>query len=148
MDFKFKGRDIINIEELSREELDHILSVSDGMLPLIKDGSSLCKGKILASLFFEPSTRTRLSFESAMLRLGGKVVGFADPTATSEKKGEVLADTIRTVDGYADVIAMRHPQEGSSKVAADYAKIPVINGGDGGHHHPTQTILDLFTIKK
>jgi len=148
VNLNFKGRDIINIEELSRKELDHILSVSDKMLPLINKGSTLCKGKVLASLFFEPSTRTRLSFESAMSRLGGSVIGFADPTVTSEKKGEVLADTIRTVDGYADIIAMRHPQEGSAKVAADYAKIPVINGGDGGHHHPTQTILDIFTIKK
>ncbi len=144
----FKGRDIINIEDLSRKELDHILSVSSKMLPLVKKGSALCKGKILATLFFEPSTRTRLSFESAMSRLGGKVIGFADPSATSEKKGEVLADSIRTIDGYVDLIVIRHPQEGSAKVAADYAKVPVINGGDGGHHHPTQTILDLFTIKE
>ncbi len=144
----FKGRDIINIEDLSRKELDHILSVSDKMLPLIEKGTNLCKGKILATLFFEPSTRTRLSFESAMFRLGGKVIGFADSKATSEKKGEVLADTIRTIDGYADIIVIRHPIEGSAKVAKDYAKIPVINGGDGGHHHPTQTVLDLFTIKK
>ena len=144
----FKGCDIINIDDLTREELDHILSVSSKMLPLMKKGSSLCKGKILASLFFEPSTRTRLSFESAMSRLGGMVVGFADPTATSEKKGEVLADTIRTIDGYVDIMVIRHPQEGSAKVAADYADVPVMNGGDGGHHHPTQTILDLFTIKE
>lgn len=144
----FKGKDIINIEDLSKNELDHILSVSEKMIPLINKGSDLCKGKILASLFFEPSTRTRLSFETAMLRLGGKVIGFADPKATSEKKGEILADSIRTIDGYADIIAMRHPMEGSAKVAADFAKIPVINGGDGGHHHPTQTILDLFTMKK
>ncbi len=144
----FKGRDIINIEDLSRKELDHILSVSDKMFPLIKKGSNLCKGKVLAALFFEPSTRTRLSFETAMARLGGSVIGFAEPGATSAKKGEVLGDTIRTIDGYADIIVMRHPIEGSAKVAADYAKVPVINAGDGGHHHPTQTIMDLFTIKK
>ncbi|MFH1127762.1 MAG: aspartate carbamoyltransferase [archaeon] len=144
----FKGKDIINIEDLSRKELDHILSVSEKMIPIIKKGSTLCKGKILANLFFEPSTRTRLSFSSAMLRLGGNTIGFADPNSTSGKKGEVLADAIRVIDGYADIIVMRHPIEGSAKVAADFADAPVINAGDGGHHHPTQTILDLFTIKK
>ena len=144
----FKGRDIINIKDLSRKELDRILSVSDKMLPLSKKGSELCKGKILANLFFEPSTRTRLSFETAMARLGGRTIGFADVESTSGKKGEVLGDTIRVVDGYADLIVIRHPKEGSAKIAADFATAPVINAGDGGHEHPTQTILDLFTIKK
>lgn len=144
----FKGRDIINIKDFSRKELDHILSVSEKMLPLSKKGSELCRGKILANLFFEPSTRTRLSFETAMARLGGSTIGFADADSTSGKKGEVLGDTIRVVDGYADLIVIRHPKEGSAKIAADFATAPVINAGDGGHEHPTQTILDLFTIKK
>ena len=123
----FKGRDIINIKDLSRKELDYILSVSDKMLPLSKKGSQLCKGKILANLFFEPSTRTRLSFETAMARLGGSTIGFADADSTSGRKGEVLGDTIRVVDGYADLIVIRHPKEGSAKIAADFAKAPVIN---------------------
>ena len=106
-----------------------------------------CKGKILATLFYEPSTRTRFSFETAMLRLGGQVVGFSEPGSSSVSKGESIADTIRTVGCYADIIAMRHPQEGSSKIASLYSDIPVINAGDGGHQHPTQTLTDLLTIK-
>jgi len=109
--------------------------------------SNLCKGKILGTLFYEPSTRTRLSFESAMLRMGGSVLGFADAETSSAKKGESIADTIRVLDGYADVIVMRHPREGSPLLASQYSKIPIINGGDGGHQHPTQTLTDLLTIQ-
>jgi len=104
------------------------------------------KGKVLSSLFFEPSTRTRLSFESAMNRLGGSVIGFADPTATSQKKGESLADTIRMADAYSDVIVIRHPQEGAARLAAEFSDVPVLNAGDGAGRHPTQCLLDLFTI--
>lgn len=143
-----KGHDIISIEDLSREDLNNIFSVSEKMIPLVKGGTDLCKGKILASLFFEPSTRTRMSFESAMHRLGGSVIGFADSQVTSAKKGEVLSDTIRMAASYSDIIAMRHPAEGAAKVAAEVSDVPVINGGDGGHQHPTQTLLDLFTILK
>lgn len=143
-----EGHDIISIEDLSREDLDKILSVSENMLPLAKSGTDICKGKILASLFFEPSTRTRLSFESAMFRLGGKVIGFADSGATSVKKGEILSDTVRIASAYSDIIAIRHPSEGSARVAADVSDVPVINGGDGGHQHPTQTLYDIFTILK
>jgi aspartate carbamoyltransferase catalytic subunit len=119
------------------------------MQDLLDQGKAdLLKGKVLATLFFEPSTRTRLSFESAMNRLGGGVIGFSEATNTSVKKGETLADTIRTVDQYCDVIAMRHPIEGSAQLAADFSEAPIINGGDGAHAHPTQTLLDLYTIKK
>jgi len=107
----------------------------------------ILNGKILSSLFFEPSTRTRLSFESSMNRLGGRVIGFADPTATSQKKGESLADTIRMADSYSDVIVIRHPQEGAARLAAEFADAPVLNAGDGAGRHPTQCLLDLFTIK-
>ncbi|MBQ9511813.1 MAG: aspartate carbamoyltransferase, partial [Lachnospiraceae bacterium] len=109
--------------------------------------SHKCDGKILATLFYEPSTRTRLSFESAMLRLGGKVLGFADATNSSAAKGESVADTIRTVQCFADIAAMRHPKEGAPMVAASFSDIPVINAGDGGHEHPTQTLTDLLTIR-
>ncbi len=143
-----KGHDIISIEDLSREDLNNIFSVSEKMLPMAKAGSELCKGRILANLFFEPSTRTRMSFESAMHRLGGNVIGFADSQTTSAKKGETLSDTIRMAAAYSDIIAMRHPAEGAARVAADASAVPVINGGDGGHQHPTQTLLDLFTILK
>ena len=145
-----KGRDIITTHSLSKEDIEYILSSSEKMQKLLEDGKSheLLRGKILATLFFEPSTRTRLSFESAMNRLGGSVIGFSEASNTSVKKGETLADTIRTVDQYCDVIAMRHPIEGSAELAAQFAKAPIINGGDGAHAHPTQTLLDLYTIKK
>ncbi len=109
--------------------------------------SEVCKGKILGSLFFEPSTRTKFSFDAAMLRLGGNVLGFSDTNTTSSKKGESLADTIRIMSGYTDIIAMRHPNEGAALLAAKHSSVPVINGGDGGHQHPTQTLTDLITIK-
>ena len=146
----FRGRDIVSIKDLKKEEILHILDVARDMVPIAEGNrkSDLLEGKLMASLFFEPSTRTRLSFEAAMKRLGGNVIGFAQPGATSMQKGESLADTIRTAESYSDVIVMRHPQEGSARMAAEFASIPIINGGDGAGHHPTQCLLDLFTIMK
>lgn len=118
------------------------------MEPLAKTGTDNLKGKILATLFFEPSTRTRLSFEAAMLKLGGNYIGFADADIASVKKGENLVDTIRTVEKYADAIALRHNLEGSAKLAAEYSKVPIINGGTGAEEHPTQAFTDLYTIRK
>ena len=145
---EFQGRDIISIEDFSREEINYILNIAKNMEPLAKTGSDMLKGKILATLFYEPSTRTRLSFESAMLKLGGSSIGFAEVDSASVKKGENLADTMRTVENYADVIAMRHPLDGAAKLAAEYSKVPVINGGSGSEEHPTQALLDLYTIQK
>lgn len=143
----FKGKHFISMRNYNREELDFILKTSDEMIPLEKEASDLLKGKILGALFFEPSTRTRLSFESAMLRLGGSVTGFADPAVSSTKKGETMADTIKTVENYVDIIAMRHPDEWSSRNAAKVASIPIINGGSGPWEHPTQAVLDMHMIK-
>ncbi len=145
---EFKGRDIISIEDFSQAEINHILDVTKTMEPFAKTGSDILKGKILATLFFEPSTRTRLSFETAMLKLGGNYIGFAEPDITSARKGENLADTIRTVENYADVIALRHSLEGSAKMAAEFSKVPIINGGTGAQEHPTQAVIDLYTIRK
>ena len=117
------------MEDFNREEINYILSATKTMEPLARTGSDILKGKILANIFFEPSTRTRLSFEAAMLKLGGNTLGFADAENTSVKKGENLADTIRTVENYADIIALRHPLEGAAQLAAEFAKIPVINAG-------------------
>ena len=142
----FLKKDLISIKDLSKEELLFLINTAETMEQ--EDCSELLRGRILATLFFEPSTRTRLSFESAMKRLGGSVIGFADPKVTSSQKGESLADTIKMIEGYADIIVMRHPIEGSARLGAETAKIPVINGGDGANQHPTQTIVDLFTIKK
>lgn len=143
-----KGRDIISLTELSKDDIEYILGQAGKCEEILKaGGSDLLRGKILAVLFFEPSTRTRLSFESAMHRLGGSVLGFSEEGGTSVKKGENLADTIRTVEQYCDVIAMRHPIEGSAKFAAEVSSVPIINGGDGAHAHPTQTLLDLYTIQ-
>lgn len=142
----FKGRDIISMRDFDREEIDFILNTAKNMIPLEEKGSDLLKGKVLATLFFEPSTRTRLSFESSMCRLGGSVIGFAEPKVSSVAKGETLADTIRTVENYSDVIAMRHPSEDASIIAAGAASIPVINGGSGPWEHPTQALLDLHTM--
>ncbi len=146
----FEGRDIISIKDLTKEEIVHVLDVGEEMVPIAQGEkkSNLLEGKIMASLFFEPSTRTRLSFETAMKRLGGEVIGFAQPGATSLQKGESLADTIRTAESYCDLIVMRHPHEGSARMAANFASAPIINGGDGAGHHPTQCLLDLFTIRK
>ncbi len=141
----FKGRDIISIKDFSREDL---IQVVETAIRFESSNRQLLAGNILATLFFEPSTRTRLSFESAMTRLGGRVIGFADPNVSSTKKGESLHDSIKVIDGYCDAIVIRHPEAGSAKVAADAAEVPVINGGDGPNQHPTQTLLDLYTIKK
>jgi aspartate carbamoyltransferase catalytic subunit len=145
---EFEGRDIISIKDFSREEIEYILDIAKTMEPLAKKGSEMLKGKILATLFFEPSTRTRLSFETAMQKLGGSTIGFAEAEIASVKKGENLADTVRTVENYADVIAMRHPLEGAARLAAEFAKVPIINGGSGAEEHPTQALLDLYTIMK
>ena len=145
---KFQGRDIISIEDFSREEITYILNNSKTMEPIATQGSDMLKGKILATLFFEPSTRTRLSFEAAMLKLGGSVIGFAEAELASVKKGENLADTVRTVENYADVIALRHPLDGAAKLAAELAKVPIINGGSGSEEHPTQALIDLYTMQK
>lgn len=144
----FKGRDIISINDFSRDEMEHIFEVTDLMASIAEKGSRLLEGRILANLFFEPSTRTRLSFESAMLRLGGKVIGFHEARGTSVEKGENLADTIRVVENYADLIVIRHPLEGAARLAAEFAEIPVINAGSGPGEHPTQALLDLYTIRK
>lgn len=142
-----KKRDLIDIRELSAEEIDSLMDCADRIVENPARYSDVCRGKILATLFFEPSTRTRLSFESAMYALGGNVLGFSEASASSTAKGESVADTARTVSSYADIIAMRHPKEGAPFVAAMNASVPVINAGDGGHNHPTQTLADLFTIR-
>ena len=141
-------RNLIGIEDFSKEEIDELIEVSKDIMENRSKYSEMCKGKILATLFFEPSTRTRLSFESAMLSLGGNVFGFSNASSSSTSKGESLADTITVVSGYSDIIAMRHPMEGAPMVAASKSKVPIINAGDGGHNHPTQTLLDLLTISK
>jgi len=145
---QFKGRDIVSIKDFTREEIDYILKTSASMEPLAKSGSNMLHGKILATLFFEPSTRTRLSFEAAMNKLGGTTIGFAEPKVAAIKKGENLADTIRVVENYADVMVLRHPLEGAARLAAEFASIPVINAGSGAEEHPTQALLDLYTILK
>ena len=144
MDFKCKS--IVSIRDISKKEILHILEVANGMEENPKH--ELFKGKVMASLFFEPSTRTRLSFESAMKKLGGEVVGFAEAGVSSAKKGESLSDTVKTVENYSDVIVMRHPLEGTARLASEVVSIPVLNGGDGANQHPTQTLLDLYTMLK
>lgn len=145
---QLKGRHLIDPDSITLEELNKILSLGLEMNSNPKKYSEICKGKILGTLFYEPSTRTRLSFESAMLRMGGNVLGFSDANTSSVKKGESVADTIRVLDDYADVLVMRHPSEGTPALASKYSTVPIINGGDGGHQHPTQTLTDLITIKK
>jgi aspartate carbamoyltransferase catalytic subunit len=145
---KFEGRDIISVKGFSRKEIDYILKIAQAMEPVAVKGSEMLKGKILATLFFEPSTRTRLSFEAAMHKLGGSAIGFAEAEIASVKKGENLADTVRVVENYADVIALRHPLEGAARLASEFAKVPIINGGSGAEEHPTQALLDLYTIMK
>jgi aspartate carbamoyltransferase catalytic subunit len=139
-------RSLVTIDDLSNGEIMALFSLTDEMDTHLTEQLGLCRGKVMASLFFEPSTRTRLSFEAAMHRLGGSVITASDVGASSLAKGESLADTARIVGSYADVIVLRHPWEGAARVVADYADIPVINAGDGGHQHPTQTLLDLYTI--
>lgn len=143
-----KGKHLIDPNDFSLEELDQVFELADRMVDNRNAYGHVCEGRILGTLFYEPSTRTRLSFESAMLRLGGKVLGFADANTSSAAKGESIADTIRVLDAYADIIVMRHPKEGAPKLASEYSRIPVINGGDGGHQHPTQTLTDLLTIRR
>ena len=139
-------RNLINILDFSVEEIDELIAVADDIYENPEKYQEVCKHKILATLFYEPSTRTRLSFESAMLSLGGEVLGFSEASSSSASKGESVADTIAIVSGYSDIIAMRHPQEGAPIVAAKHARVPIINAGDGGHYHPTQTLADLLTI--
>jgi len=142
------NRSLVTTDDLSNGEIEALFSLADEMSGSINEQSGLCQGKIMASLFFEPSTRTRLSFETAMHRLGGSVISAVDIGATSLAKGESIADMARVVGDYADIIVIRHPWEGAAKVVADYAGVPVINAGDGSHEHPTQTLCDLYTIKK
>ncbi len=142
------GRHLIQPDDLTVSEIEEICSLAEQIIVDPKSFNDVCRGKILATLFFEPSTRTRLSFEAAMLRLGGSVEGFSDANNTSTSKGETLADTIRVVSSYADVIAMRTPKEGAALLASKYSVCPIINAGDGGHYHPTQTLTDLVTIRQ
>jgi len=141
---------VVSIEDLDNKSIMGLLKRASELLPVAegKKKSDKLKGKILSTCFFEPSTRTRLSFESAMQRLGGSCIGFADPSATSHLKGETLSDAIRMVSGYSDAVVLRHPREGAAKLASEVSDVPIINGGDGAGQHPTQTLLDLFTIKE
>ena len=139
---------LIDILSLSPEEINEILTLAEDIIANPAKYAHACDGKQLATLFYEPSTRTRLSFESAMLSLGGSVIGFSEASSSSASKGESVADTIRVISCYADIVAMRHPKEGAPMVASMYSTIPVINAGDGGHNHPTQTLTDLLTIKR
>lgn len=141
-------RHLIEPGDLTNAEMEELVDLGLKMYAEPKKYAKMCEGKILASLFYEPSTRTKFSFDSAMLRLGGNIIGFADPSSTSDKKGESLADTIRVISYYADIAVMRHPKEGAPLLASHYSEIPIVNAGDGGHQHPTQTLTDLITIKR
>lgn len=143
-----KDRSLVEPMDFTLEELEEIFDTAEQIIDRPEDFKKVCDGKVLATLFYEPSTRTRLSFESAMLRLGGSVLGFSEANSSSAAKGESLADTIKTVSEYADIIAMRHPKEGSAALATQHTKVPFINAGDGGHQHPTQTLTDLLTIRR
>ena len=143
-----KIKNLINITDFTIEEIDELIRVADDIVENHAAYEDICAHKKLATLFFEPSTRTRLSFEAAMLELGGSVLGFSEASSSSAAQGESVSDTIRTVGCYADIIAMRHPKEGAPIVAAQRTTVPIINGGDGGHFHPTQTLTDLLTIKR
>src|SRR6476661_5664682 len=150
-------RHVVSINDLSDKDIESVFEIAQSFLKELPDrhfpyrigrSSKIASDFILASLFFEPSTRTRLSFESAMLRLGGEVITSADPATSSAAKGESLADSVRVISNYADIMVIRHPRDGAARLAAEYSPIPVINGGDGSHEHPTQTLCDLFTLKK
>lgn len=141
-------RHLLDIRDLSTQELDDLMDRADDIIQNPKRYAECMHGKKLATLFYEPSTRTRLSFEAAMLELGGSVLGFSSADSSSASKGESVADTVRTVGCYADVIAMRHPKEGAPTAAAQVSPVPIINAGDGGHNHPTQTLADLLTIRR
>jgi aspartate carbamoyltransferase catalytic subunit len=145
---KYGVRSVINITDLTTDEIDHLIETADDIVAHKEDYQEICRHKKLATLFFEPSTRTRLSFTSAMMELGGNVLGFDDASSSSATKGESVADTTIMVGCYADIIAMRHPKEGAPLVAATKTRIPIINAGDGGHFHPTQTLTDLLTIHR
>ncbi len=138
---------LIDIKDLSTQEIDELIEVAKDIIKNKEKYAKKCEGKKLATLFYEPSTRTRLSFEAAMMELGGNVLGFSSASSSSVSKGESVADTVRVVGGYADIIAMRHPKEGAPLVAAMKSEVPIINAGDGGHNHPTQTLTDLLTIQ-
>lgn len=144
------NRDIVSIGDLSKDEIIQVLDRSEALLPYAKSGhpSRPLDRKIIATLFFEPSTRTRLSFEAAAIRMGAHILGFGSLESTSVVKGETLIDTVRIVENYADAIVLRHPMEGAARLASEYAQVPVVNAGDGAGQHPTQTLLDLFTIRK
>jgi len=145
-----KGRSLVHVDDLTVQEMEAVLDVAEKMVPVAEGKQRLraCEGKLLATLFFEPSTRTRLSFEAAMARMGGTSLGFAEPRSSSAAKGETLADTIRVAGSYADLIVLRHPHEGSARLAQKFSRVPIVNGGDGAGQHPTQTLLDLFTIRR
>lgn len=142
-----KGRHLIDPMDFTVEEFNEIFDFADEIIKDQEKYTNLCANKILATLFYEPSTRTRFSFEAAMLRLGGKIIGFSEPNSSSAAKGESITDTIRTIACYADIAVMRHPKEGAPKVASMATDMPLVNAGDGGHHHPTQTLTDLLTIR-
>jgi aspartate carbamoyltransferase catalytic subunit len=145
----FKKRHVLSMREFSKEEIDTVLDLASSLEPFARGKKSrMLEGKILALLFFEPSTRTRLSFETAMKRLGGSTINLGSTEASSVAKGESLADTVRVIGGYADAIVIRHPKEGSARLASEFSPVPILNAGDGAGHHPTQTLLDLYTIKK
>ncbi len=146
-EISFKGKDIVEIRSFTRDEIEYILDSALKMKKYYENPTNLLQGKILATLFFEPSTRTRLSFTAAMLKLGGRVMGFENPESSSTSKGENLSDSIRCIESYCDVIVMRHELEGSAKLAAEISKIPIINAGSGTQEHPTQALLDLLTIR-
>ena len=141
-------RNLIDILDLSTDEIDELLNKANDIIAHPDVYREKCRYKKLATLFFEPSTRTRLSFEAAMYELGGQVLGFSEASSSSASKGESVADTVRVVGGYADIIAMRHPKEGAPLVASMVSEVPIINAGDGGHNHPTQTLTDLLTISR
>ena len=143
-----KGKSILEPMDMTVAELEEIFDLADEIIADPPRFAHACDGKLLATLFYEPSTRTRFSFEAAMLRLGGQVIGFSEPNSSSVAKGESIADTIRTIACYADIAVMRHPKEGAPRIAANNTDMPVINAGDGGHQHPTQTLTDLLTIRR
>ncbi len=147
-DSVLKIKDVISIRDFSREQIENLLELADEMEKVFHSGSDVLRGKILATLFMEPSTRTRLSFTTAMYKLGGSIIGFDSPEMSSVAKGENLSDTIRVVENYCDVIVLRHSLEGAARLAAEYSHVPVINAGSGAEEHPTQALLDLYTIKK
>ena len=148
INLSLKGKSLIQPLDFTVAEMDALFDEAERIIAAPRDYADVCKGYLLATLFYESSTRTRFSFEAAMLRLGGQVIGFSEPNSSAVSKGESIADTIRTVECYADIAVMRHPKEGAATVAAHSSGFPVVNAGDGGHHHPTQTLTDLLTIRR